>query len=585
MNHRYHLPGQVDLPDNLSADDQRRLTATILAAIDRAIRAASTVEHRPAGAGERPAARERLDAVPSDGLFTLASYGGDAKATLPVTPKVPRTGGAQLPPGTRGPTYGNLPRDEPGHVHRVILRQIDGKWREVLPGGKVQRAAGTYAFVIQDGTIYAVKRDWMTVEGKAAGHTEAARGGRVTWAGFMSVARRSGQVTAWNDASGHYKPAASLRQSAIDAGLPESAWVQGEETLVRPRPTDVNPQLPVVQPDTKPRQGELRAKVPPGSPRLDILEEHIRASRPTAPPATSPPPPSGPPPPLSTPPAPPTETPAGHRPSIPPQGTKTFGRVTVAYDADAENVAKRVDLRSVDISDYPPQRMGRVSRFLQGRELLSGLLKMAPTAAAQEATDFAMTQVENHFRGAATKAADDAREYFRPAGQLLYEARLPDLAAAADDVLEGRASTVARGRTLDENVTDVIAYHDALVFNMAEMRRYADEGRPIVSDVEARAQVLRDVARSVEDTFIWVNRYLLVPFAFYASLPLWHARGTFLEFAERLNNIKVFVDARVDEYAYYEKQLGNELALLTEAIGDPNTWADELLARSKGRRP
>jgi hypothetical protein len=166
----------------------------------------------------------------------------------------------------------------------------------------------------------------------------------------------------------------------------------------------------------------------------------------------------------------------------------------------------------------------------------------------------------------------------------LVEARLPELAAAADDVLEGRSSTVARGRTLAENVTDVLVYHDALVDNMAEMRRYADEGRPILTDLEARAQVLRDVARSVEETFIWVNTYLLIPFAFYASLPLWHARGTFLEFADRLNNIKVFVSARVDEYGYYEKELGDELALLTETIGDPNEWADNLIARSRGRR-
>src|SRR5438128_174492 len=55
------------------------------------------------------------------------------------------------------PTYGNMPRDLPESFSpRVILRFERGKWREVEAYSS-RTASGSYDFVIQDGTIYAVK--------------------------------------------------------------------------------------------------------------------------------------------------------------------------------------------------------------------------------------------------------------------------------------------------------------------------------------------------------------------------------------------------------------------------------------------
>jgi len=173
-----------------------------------------------------------------------------------------------------GPTIGNLPRDAPLSGARVKLKLIDGKWKEVLPGKehvkglKWRRAAGWYDFVLQDGEIFAVKSKGPY------GHTEAARGGRVTWAGQVRFTSHSGQIVEWNEGSGHYRPAASFKDSAVKAGFPEAKFRRHPEAANR----RLGPQLPVYQPETRPRDGRP-PKIPSGSPRLEELEAHLRESK------------------------------------------------------------------------------------------------------------------------------------------------------------------------------------------------------------------------------------------------------------------------------------------------------------------
>jgi len=182
-----------------------------------------------------------------------------------------------------GPTYGNLPRDAPafGSSRNVIkLQNVNGTWREV--GGKYGRTArGNYDFVVKDGEIYAVKaKNTMN----PLGHTEAARGGRVNWAGQVEF--EAGKVKSWNDGSGHYRSLSSMRQPAVQAGLPDEKFIQHPETAVRPRPKSSLPQLPVEQPATKPRVPGEAPKVGSGPPRMAELEARY-GKAPTAVPATA----------------------------------------------------------------------------------------------------------------------------------------------------------------------------------------------------------------------------------------------------------------------------------------------------------
>ncbi len=181
-----------------------------------------------------------------------------------------------------GPTYGNLPRDLPafGSSRNVIkLQNVNGKWREV--GGRYGRTArGNYDFVVKDGEIYAVKaKNTMN----PIGHTEAAGGGRVSWAGQVEF--EAGEVKTWNDGSGHYRSLSSMREPAVKAGLPDEKFIQHPETAVRPRPKSSLPQLPVEQTPTKPRVPGEPPKIGSGPPRLAELEAQY-GKAPTAVPAT-----------------------------------------------------------------------------------------------------------------------------------------------------------------------------------------------------------------------------------------------------------------------------------------------------------
>jgi hypothetical protein len=143
-------------------------------------------------------------------------------------------------------TFGNLPQELPDPTAtRIVLRQVDGVWMEIRPNGKSYRATGTYAFVIQRGKIWAVKPSGAM--GANRGHTEAAAGGRVEYAGLVSFGssqNQRGVVRDWSNASGHYLPVREFKDVAIAAGLPEDRF----KAFEGPRPlSGPQAQLPVIQ--------------------------------------------------------------------------------------------------------------------------------------------------------------------------------------------------------------------------------------------------------------------------------------------------------------------------------------------------
>lgn len=146
------------------------------------------------------------------------------------------------------PTFGNLAEEKPNpDVRRSILVKEGETWYERRPNGQKWRATGTYSFVIQKGKVWAVKpTDRMDAAGK--GHTEAAAGGRVEYAGmaeFGSSEKQRGILRTWRNASGHYKPVAEFKDVAVKAGFDEKRF----EAFKGPRePGQPQAQLPMVQP-------------------------------------------------------------------------------------------------------------------------------------------------------------------------------------------------------------------------------------------------------------------------------------------------------------------------------------------------
>jgi hypothetical protein len=189
----------------------------------------------------------------------------------------------------RGPTYGNLPRHlpAPGSSGAVVrLKEVRGTWKEIGPR-YTRIARGNYDFVVKEGEIFAVKAKGTM---GAIGHTEAARGERVSWAGQVKF--EAGQVLGWDDGSGHYRSLSSRRRLAVQAGLPDDdgKFAQHRETAPRPRPKASAPQLPVEQPATRPRTPGEPPKVDAGPPRLEEFERRYgkpAATTPAVPPTAA----------------------------------------------------------------------------------------------------------------------------------------------------------------------------------------------------------------------------------------------------------------------------------------------------------
>jgi hypothetical protein len=183
------------------------------------------------------------------------------------------------------PTYGNLPVDAPEHAgsRRVELINEGGKWIEKAAGrnAPIRTAKGSYDFVVQDGRIFAVRSSGRF------GHTEAAKGGRVTWAGRIAFTQK-GALKSWDNASGHYLPQGSFAKNAelahpdltIDKFVPTHKGPVVREAVPGGRPAHKEgPQLPVFQPTKGPPPPPVgKTNEPPPAP--------VTPSRGTAKPVT-----------------------------------------------------------------------------------------------------------------------------------------------------------------------------------------------------------------------------------------------------------------------------------------------------------
>jgi Domain of unknown function (DUF4157) len=207
------------------------------AAIVRPSRPASTVS-----AMEREARHVAAAVSNSGSIPVIQEVAGNPAVPLREEPEDPGK-----------PTYGNLPLDVPdpsGVRRRVRLVNENGVWYEQHAGGAKNRASGQYSFVVQNGEIWATKPTRRI--GVQRGHTEAAAGGRVEYAGtawFGTNKQERGKLFKWSNASGHFAPVSGEKfsQVAISAGLPKESFKPLDPKQVG-RPPAGGPQMPVFQP-------------------------------------------------------------------------------------------------------------------------------------------------------------------------------------------------------------------------------------------------------------------------------------------------------------------------------------------------
>jgi Domain of unknown function (DUF4157) len=172
-------------------------------------------------------------------------------------------------------TFGNLPQDAPqSEARRWRLIEEGGRWYTEDSRGNRFTARGTYAFVVQGGNTWVV-RPTGAMGGGGPGHTEAARGGRVEYAGlvnFSSAPGSRGTLRSWSNASGHYLPVSSFAQAS---GLPMDKFEPYRGGGVG----GIKGQLPVFQP---PAGATISPVEPPEKAAAPPAAEPARAAAPLA---------------------------------------------------------------------------------------------------------------------------------------------------------------------------------------------------------------------------------------------------------------------------------------------------------------
>ena len=105
-----------------------------------------------------------------------------------------------------------MPWDLPAAYSPAELIYQQGKWK-IIKGNSVWSATGLYSFVRLSGRFYVCKANLRT---DGIGHIELSQGRPVDYAGEIQFAGRKkrGTLRYWNNASGHYKPAANAAREA-----------------------------------------------------------------------------------------------------------------------------------------------------------------------------------------------------------------------------------------------------------------------------------------------------------------------------------------------------------------------------------
>ena len=552
---------------------------------DRFVQHPETRPRAPSGGGAPRRARDLLPQLPVWQEPTRSRTGEPPR----IGPGGPRLAELVPAPAVTGPTYANLTlkMPYPEAPERFRLVEEGGRWfRLDSDGSRSPARRGSYPFVVQGGDIWAIdtrEPGWL----RPPGYADAANGLRVVWAGDLFISD-DGRVISWTDAPDTYHTASSLGDNARKVGLPAgrrvrnaAGWSYERLTNSWTRKPGARVQLPVWQAETRPVAGRP-LRVPPGTPRLPILERNIASGPPLLPPEAAAPGAAGPGPPTgggSGPGAP--KAPAGAAPPAAPvtptgSATSSKGSVRTAslvldYDLETSDRSRAVRVKSIDLAGYPPDRPGRITGFFRDREVLAALTREGGKAAGGLAADLMLDHVRSHFEGAVAEAARAFDARFPGVAEVRARAGLDVLARDYDDVIEGRAASLRR--SAEENFAIASAYEDAMLETLLGLDADAVELERIFADLGKRALLLARLARELEEAMRWIHSNALgalMP-VYYESFALWEVRGVILACAQRITALASVVADRDRERRGFAESLNRRLESVGEEL-DKTRW-------------
>jgi hypothetical protein len=290
--------------------------------------------------------------------------------------------------------------------------------------------------------------------------------------------------------------------------------------------------------------------------------------------------------------------------------------VTVDYDLDPAQPKASFKVSNIDLSDYPPDRPGPVTRFLNNGPALqklssgvslTGLVASLGAQGASEDTrkkiEWVIQPIQSYFRKALADARKEFHKQFPDADSLwsnsgvdrhrqVYEAaaaklKVPQNARAAAAVLIALANEQDREEALRRygpklnkigvSAEDLTAFHDAgaaYESTMIDLReRLERHERPlpeIAADIRRRATVLGRAGKHLEDAYWGIIQSPggTHPVIYYPALRIYYVSTVFQGLGEGMAGFADEVASRASGYEHVEEKLDKELTWVGARLND-----------------
>ena len=264
---------------------------------------------------------------------------------------------------------------------------------------------------------------------------------------------------------------------------------------------------------------------------------------------------------------------------VPQKGTRTSGRVSVEYDTTDPKVTDPVRVKGLDVSDYPPDRPGPVTRFFDDHPVTAKLTGIGASAGAAYLSGKLLDLVESHFSGAVDEAFSDLDRAYPLPDDLLEHYDIPEKHQTFDAVMNWlnganlleMAASAESLRQAEENLNAAVGYITGMEGVQEHIIAINEKLEDIASDISKRADVLLEIARNLESSFEWIHTHVIgsLPFVYYETFTIWNARTVFADLGQQVSALAGIARSRQSEYKDLSEALDQRIAKANERM---NPW-------------
>jgi hypothetical protein len=263
----------------------------------------------------------------------------------------------------------------------------------------------------------------------------------------------------------------------------------------------------------------------------------------------------------------------------------------------------KVKMPTINLSNYPADRGGPVTRFFKDRPVLQNAGLVGGSGAASAVSSGMLMLVESHFAGVLKGAQNEFRTKFPHISSLKQSARIEEHRTAYVDAVKklyapSNIATAARAgavfvkdkdreaylRHVEKRLSEVKlakggaggfrdaaeAYESALADLQEELSKLQFGLPDIAEDVRRRAEILRRAGDNLMDAFwsvIQVTVYF--PLAYYQTFDIYQVARVFQNLGDQVGAFAGEIRSRVNEYDRLEAWLDTELIDVGEQLNAP----------------